>query len=135
MYLPKGMEKSLKNFMRSKHLRIRHVIPLWSPVPTREANARGRIRFEAGDVGTFTALGGFKVAFSILMSETTNDLCGHLTPPDFTQFFPHSGVVFDSGTVIDLESCGAIQPARHLSSGAPPICIGFTKTFHESRYG
>jgi len=135
------MKSDLRRFMRSGHLPTTDIIPIWNPISARGAEMRGRVRIDVGDVGTFTQLGGFQVAFNILLDEKTNDLCGYATPPDFTPFRvvprfdcerAQTRMIKDDGKVINLDACGAINTRRTFSSGSPPLCNGFDISFDKS---
>ncbi len=125
--------------MQSQHLPMKTIIPLWNPSPIRGANERRRSRIDVGDVGTFTTLGGFRVAFNILMDEGTNRLCGYRPPPNFSHFVPPpeesnlNWTIQDDGQVINLDTCGAIgwetPYPTGLSSG---LSRGFRQNFYKS---
>ena len=132
-YLPKEIDKKYKNYICSPHLDQVNAIPVFDPSRPQGIGVRRRVRFDVGDVGTFTMRGGFRVAFNILLDKKTNDLCGYGVPKDFSPFEPpltseqtRNCEIKDDGDVIDLEKCGAIF--SEAIDCRDPLLYGIKKT-------
>ena len=145
-YLPVNSEKKyrlkktrsneyIKRYFCSNHLVQNHAIPIWDPTPIKNAHLLERVRIDVGDVGTITELGGFRVAYNILMDETTNVLCGYSVPPNFSQFIPpiipgREYSIEINANVVDLDNCGAF--AMKPMETSRPFFTGFKHDYQKS---
>lgn len=124
-------QSPIPSYFCSNHLVQYNVIPIWDPTPTR-GNELERVRIDVGDVGTITELGGFRVAYNILMDEETNRSCGYNVPPNFSQFIPPvSGrKSIEITNVVNLDNCGAFETKKIETSR--PFFNGFKHYYLKS---
>jgi len=130
----KSEESTITGYFCSNHLAgvQKSVIPIWDPTPIQGATLE-RVRIDVGDVGTITELGGFRVAYNILMDESTNILCGYTVPPNFSPFIPPGrrySIDVNANVPVDLDNCGAFMMKK--LSLQRPFFKGFKHDYRKS---